>query len=137
MKHYFYFILAGKATFALTYKGVKYIYYVGTDPMNKSRWLVYYWYEVPEEKKWLNIGRIYLNNRKFYHSGPYEKTLKSMELFKWFWSRVLRDIKAPVVTVTHESKCGRCERKLTSKESIKNGLGATCLTKVKEVLDNG
>ena len=37
---------------------------------------------------------------------------------------------APNLEVWHEGRCGRCGRRLTVPESIKNGLGPICATKV-------
>jgi hypothetical protein len=57
----------------------------------------------------------------------------SAKAFDWFWRVVVaqrRSVDQWQIDVWHESRCGRCGRKLTVPESIESGFGPECLTKV-------
>jgi hypothetical protein len=53
-----------------------------------------------------------------------------VKAFTFFWKYVSQDRMPPQMEVHHEGRCGRCNRKLTVPESIENGLGPECATKM-------
>jgi hypothetical protein len=72
--------------------------------------------------------RIYTHGR---NSTVDEKEV-SVTTFKWVYSRFLNNQdKYPTVKVFHTGKCGRCNKKLTTPESIKSGIGPVCGGKVR------
>jgi hypothetical protein len=53
-----------------------------------------------------------------------------VKAFTFFWRFVSQDVMPPQMDVHHEGRCGRCNRKLTVPESIENGLGPECASKM-------
>lgn len=56
----------------------------------------------------------------------------SAKAFKWFWERLLETRQTHKdLDFFHAGKCCRCGRKLTVPESVINGYGPECATKIK------
>ncbi len=54
----------------------------------------------------------------------------SFRAFAYFWDRVVeRQCQPPDLEVYHEGRCGRCNRKLTTPESVARGIGPECWRK--------
>lgn len=49
--------------------------------------------------------------------------------FKWFYKNLNNSKKLEMLRVFHNGTCGRCGRKLTTPESVKNGFGPECVKK--------
>ena len=54
----------------------------------------------------------------------------SFRAFAWAWAKLARETMPEGLEVWHEGKCGRCGRKLTVPESIANGFGPECVTRI-------
>jgi hypothetical protein len=50
--------------------------------------------------------------------------------FGWVWEKLSRGEMHPELAVWHEGRCGACGRRLTTPESIANGLGPVCAGRV-------
>lgn len=46
--------------------------------------------------------------------------------FSWVWRHLSGGDMHPELAVYHEGRCGRCNRRLTTPESVARGLGETC-----------
>lgn len=44
----------------------------------------------------------------------------------WFWNCFQKNVLPNTFEFWHEGRCGRCGRRLTTPESIKNGIGPIC-----------
>lgn len=52
----------------------------------------------------------------------------SFKAFSWIWNH--RNALPQNIEIHHESKCGRCGRRLTVPESIESGFGPECINKI-------
>jgi hypothetical protein len=50
----------------------------------------------------------------------------SAKAFSWAWERVCAGQLPDQLSIWHEGRCGRCNRKLTVPESIESGIGPEC-----------
>lgn len=50
----------------------------------------------------------------------------SARAFAWAWPHIAAGSIPDALEVYHEGRCGRCNRKLTVPESIRNGIGPEC-----------
>ena len=79
-----------------------------------------------------NFGPVYGNIPEtappFVHgkSSTIPKTAPSAVAFAWAWARITRGEMPATCEVWHEGRCGKCGRKLTTPESIANGIGPVC-----------
>ena len=53
-----------------------------------------------------------------------------VKAFKFFCNSVKKDNIPPTLSVYHEGRCGKCNRKLTTPESIKSGFGPECIKRM-------
>ncbi len=66
--------------------------------------------------------------------GSFRQTAKSrfaadtpsVRGFVYFWNAIAADRMPNTMNVRHEGKCGRCNRKLTTPESLDRGIGPEC-----------
>lgn len=80
------------------------------------------------------IGRIarsvFWAGRKYAKPGDISPNAPSVRAFDWAWRALVKGAMPDALAVWHEGKCGRCGRKLTVPESVKNGFGPECIGKV-------
>lgn len=57
-------------------------------------------------------------------------TAPSSKAFDWSWRALVQGIMPNGLEIWHESRCGRCGRKLTVPSSVGAGFGPECITKV-------
>ena len=134
------FVLAGNATVTLVSMktGVRYTYKV-TRAKDKQTGEDRDFYFVgllngpDNENSYAYIGMIN-GFGQFVPANPMRTKVKpdapSMKGFKFFWGYISEDMIPPQMEVWHEGKCGRCGRKLTVPESLINGLGPECFSKM-------
>ncbi len=68
-------------------------------------------------------------NKKYVHSkkSVLEFTDTKVKVFYWFLTKFFHNQeKYPMVKVYHHGRCGACNKKLTTPESIKSGIGPVC-----------
>ena len=68
-------------------------------------------------------------NKKYVHSkkSTLEFTDTKVKVFYWFLTKFFHNQeKYPMVKVYHHGRCGACNKKLTTPESIKSGIGPVC-----------
>ena len=51
----------------------------------------------------------------------------SFKAFSWIWAHLVRNTLPRPVELYHESRCGRCGRRLTTPDSIETGFGPECI----------
>lgn len=80
------------------------------------------------------IGRIarsvFWAGRKYPKAGDISPHAPSVKAFAWAWRALAQGTMPDQLAVWHEGKCGRCGRKLTVPESVKNGFGPECVNKI-------
>ena len=134
------FVLAGKAIFTVENEktGNRFTYKVkqaeNKDDGPSKVWFVSVLNGPDNGSNYAYIGTIFGNN--FYvptldfrltKKSTVTKDAQSFKVFSWMLKHNL--ILPPFVKVHHEGRCGRCGRRLTVPESIKNGLGPECAGK--------
>lgn len=126
------FMLAGNATITLVSKktGVRFTYKVRLKDEGMPHFVSLL--SGPDnEGDFCFLGSIF-NGADYRHGKKARITsdAPSAKAFAWFASQVLSGKLPEQVEVWHEGRCGRCGRKLTVPESIENGIGPECATKV-------
>ena len=74
-----------------------------------------------------------INGKGEFHltrNSKFTEDAKSVKGFRFFWKYLSNDMYPPQMEVHHEGRCGRCNRKLTVPESIANGIGPECMSKM-------
>lgn len=79
------------------------------------------------ESDYTFLGTIF-EGKKFVHSRKSRigTDAPSAKAFAWAFPRIMSDADLQGMKIFHESKCGKCRRKLTDPESIETGLGPIC-----------
>lgn len=74
------------------------------------------------------IGHVF----KLTKASIYTESAPSIIMFRWFMTGLFADPERlfEQAELWHEGKCGRCGRKLTVPESIANGIGPDCMSKM-------
>jgi len=78
--------------------------------------------------KYVFIGTCF-SEKKYKHSknSDIEWNDQKVQVFNWMLSKFFNDQdKYPMVRVYHHGRCGACQKKLTTPESIKSGIGPVC-----------
>lgn len=79
------------------------------------------------ESAYTQIGTI-----EGYQRGPRfipvyrENQGQSLRVFAWAWPRIVAGTLPPEIEFHHAGRCGRCNRLLTTPESIASGIGPKC-----------
>jgi hypothetical protein len=79
----------------------------------------------PEQYSYLGCifgGKVYAHGRK----SKIGQEAPSAKAFMWAWKKLSAGTMPEVMSVYHEGRCGRCQRRLTDPESIRTGMGSTC-----------
>jgi hypothetical protein len=122
------FVFAGKAIFTIESQktGTRYTYKVVQCESKKSLYFVSLLTGQNNEHDYKYIGII--DNKVFKLTGKSKlaKTSKPVMAFAFFMAK-MNKLNKIGLNFFHEGKCGKCGRKLTTPESIKNGFGPTCL----------
>jgi hypothetical protein len=132
------FILAGNSTFTILKPstGGRFTYHVSIPkdktPETSNIWFVSVLTGSDNEHNYSYIGYIKIVNQRhtFIHGGSKAKAnleAASVVVFNGVFNTMLtHGMLSSKLEVWHEGKCGRCGRKLTVPESIKNGIGPEC-----------
>jgi Family of unknown function (DUF6011) len=80
------------------------------------------------------IGRIardiFWAGRKIPKPGDVSRDAPCVKAFDWTWRQLVRGSLPEQLEIWHEGQCGRCGRKLTVPESVAQGFGPECVTKI-------
>ena len=87
------------------------------------------------ETNYKYLGRItaeghFWIGRKNPRPGDLDRNAPSAKAFDWTWKNLNRGIFGDQLEIWHESKCGRCGRKLTVPASIASGFGPECINHI-------
>lgn len=130
------FLLAGSATVTLVSKrtGKRYTYKIKKVKNwmpDKPRWFVGALTGPDNEDDYTYLGSIHLRAAQYVFTPSAQHCgAPSTKAFEWAWPVLCGDSVHEQLEVWHEGRCGRCNRKLTVPESIKNGIGPECAGKV-------
>jgi Family of unknown function (DUF6011) len=131
------YVLAGKATITLKSlkTGTRYTYRVNQktkDDGTVTPHFVSVMYGPDNTSDFLYMGAIF-EGAKYRHTknSKLQENDVRERAFCYVWDRVLDGLLPENVEVWHSGACGRCGRKLTVPESIRNGIGPECATKGK------
>lgn len=137
------FMFAGKATLTLASAktGSRFTYKVTEaeqrNPNAKPMFFVSALVGSDNENSYAYLGIIKeyeSGNVNFSFAKPEKAKVKadspSAKAFAWAINQILQFHKPESLDVWHEGRCGRCNRKLTVPESIENGIGPECATRV-------
>jgi len=125
------FILAGNATFTLVSKktGVRYTYKM-VQREDNAPFFVSLLTGSDNESSYTYMGCIFTNQnvRQFRttRASKIGTTAPSYIAFNWFFSKMMSGEMPESVEVWHEGRCGHCNRKLTTPESVVSGIGPVC-----------
>jgi hypothetical protein len=74
------------------------------------------------------LGFIYEGSKVYVHGqrSRVNESTPSARAFPWVWGRLVQGRVPKTVEVYHEGRCGRCGRRLTTPESVTQGLGPEC-----------
>lgn len=130
------FVLAGKAIFTVQNEntGNRFTYKVSQAKQADNKRKVWFVSVLNGPDSYSYIGTIFGND--FNPTLNFRNTKKSTvkedaQCFKVFaWMLKNKSILPEFVKVHHAGYCGRCGRRLTVPESIKNGLGPECAKRV-------
>ena len=124
------FILAGKSTFTLrSVKTDKHFTYKITAPKKSTGvHFVKLMTGSDNESSFSFFGTIF--NKERYKHGTKSKITpdaQGVKAFTWFMRNLMDGTVNGQVELFHEGCCGRCGRKLTTPESVTNGIGPECI----------
>lgn len=129
------FITAGKAIFTLRSieSGNRFTYKVMTPPDVSKENAHVLWLMVltgcNNESDYTYAGCLRKNNDQWeYRAGKtkIKPTAPSLVAFTFVFGRLLKGAVMNKLEIWHEGKCCRCGRKLTTPESVANGIGPEC-----------
>jgi len=131
------FILAGNATFTIKSKvSGTYFTFKVKKPTKKTPYFVSLLNGPDNESNYQILGTIFVNDNKviYKHNDKKSRVGKdspSNKAFKWFFNSILnqKDI-TDRCEFYHEGTCARCGRKLTTPESVSEGIGPVCKKKL-------
>jgi hypothetical protein len=136
------FMLSGNATLTFKGKSTRYTYKVtkGDEPTDEQKargwsqaWFVALLTGSDNESDYTYMGIIRTDRRtgvlSFFTAGKTKYNMQSPNVVAFTWAfNIMLQGRMPIgLEVWHEGRCGRCGRKLTDDESIKNGFGPTCI----------
>ncbi len=131
------FIYGGNAIFTLVSSetAIRYTYRVN-EKVNSDKSVVHFvsLLNGPDNKNdytylgWIRNNQFGLTNKSF-ATGLTEHT-PSVRAFKWAFSNFASGVVPEKLEFWHEGRCARCSRPLTVPESLANGFGPECITKV-------
>jgi hypothetical protein len=128
------FVLAGKAIFTVENEktGNRFTFKVKQakdhDGTVKPVWFVSVLNGPDNGSNYAYIGTIFENHFRWTAKSTVSRECQSFKVFDWMMKSNL--LLPTFVKIHHEGRCGRCGRRLTVPESIKNGLGPECAGKV-------
>lgn len=130
------FILGGKATFTLkSLQSGHHITYKVQESDNKKGFFFISVLTGPDN--WSNysyLGTIHTHGTRLeYRYGTKSRigsNAASAKAAAWFFGNLNAGHLAPSCEFYHEDKCCRCGRKLTTPDSVTNGIGPECMKKV-------
>lgn len=122
------FIFAGKAIFTIQNEntGNRFTYRV-KQADNKPVWFVSLLNGSDNNSNYTYIGTVFNTDFRWTKKSNVTPDATSFKAFDWI-NRNAEKL-PDFVKVHHEGQCGRCGRRLTVPESIKNGLGPECAKK--------
>lgn len=126
------FALAGNATITLESENTKnhFTYKITKSDDSDNLFFVKLLCGSDNETDYTYVGCYYKDNNYFHPCKKWKDLPKSvwppsMRAISFFFDRI--DDIPPKLHVYHEGRCGRCGRKLTTPESIRNGFGPECI----------
>lgn len=132
------FALAGNATITIRSKesGNRFTYRIRAPRQSNGApiWFVGLLNGTDNENNYVYMGQIYANHHYVHgRKSRISSSAPGSKAFQWFWYilQVNHTEKLQQIEVWHEGRCGRCGRKLTVPESIKDGFGPECIQHVR------
>jgi hypothetical protein len=125
-------VFAGNATvtFENVSKGTHVTYKVSNVPDSEGKFFVSILSGNDNETNYSYVGLVNQGTGSFYPSKKLNPETKSVKAFDYIYTRILKTGQLSTdVRVYHSGQCCRCGRKLTTPESVKNGLGPECIKK--------
>ena len=131
------FVLAGKAIFTVQNEntGNRFTYKVKQAEADKKVWFVSVLNGPDNGSNYAYIGTIFGNDFhvptldfRLTKKSTVKADAQSFRVFAWMLKN--KSVLPEFVKLHHEGFCGRCGRRLTVPESIKNGLGPECAKRV-------
>lgn len=129
------FALAGKATITLRSQktGTRFTYKISVSDDGLCHF-VGLLVGADNESNYQYLGRIsrgvFWLGRKVPRAGDISKDAPSARAFDWAWRALAKGTLPQQLEIWHEGACGRCGRKLTVPESVAQGFGPECMTKI-------
>lgn len=121
------YILGGKAKITLvsTKSGCRFTFRIRAKEVEENRTL--YFVSVltgPENTSDFSFLGTIFNGERYAHGSRSKiaPDAPSAKAFSWLWSHLASED----VEVWHSGRCGRCNRELTTPESIERGIGPVC-----------
>jgi hypothetical protein len=137
------YLCAGRATITLVSKktGTRFTYRVNTptdrqtgQPATDGTLMISVLDGPDNETDYVWLGRVarevFYVGRKVPKPGEISKDAPCAQAFAWAWRKLLQGTMPEALEIWHEGRCGRCGRKLTVPQSIAQGFGPECVTKV-------
>ena len=125
------FMLAGKAHVTLQSRktGTRFTYRIKATPPwhNGKRQPLHFVAVLTGPDRYEYLGCVY--DRRAYSHGRksrIDREAPSAIAFTWVWSKLTAGEMHPELGVWHEGRCGACNRRLTTPESLASGLGPIC-----------
>jgi Family of unknown function (DUF6011) len=129
------FMLAGKSTVTLVSQktGARFTYRISATP-DGAAYFVGLLSGPDNNADYKYLGRIsrgiFWPGRKVPKPGDISRDAPSARAFDWAWRALARGTMPEQLEIWHEGRCGRCGRKLTVPESIAQGFGPECVTRI-------
>lgn len=125
------FILAGNAYFTVVnvITNNKLTFHI-VRPKEKGPWFVW---ATNKKGKYGFLGTIFQRTTGLeydwgWRNGKFTKDSVANKSFKYLWKKMLSNSLSAKIVFYHNSRCGRCGRRLTDPKSIKRGFGPCCFS---------
>lgn len=134
------FVKAGNATFTLLSKrsGVRYTYKVVKTDNNENAYFCSLMTGSDNESSFSYIGMLYNNDGILsFRVGKKSRVNAddaSVKGFEWFINNMHKPELSSYMHFFHSGRCGHCNRKLTTPESVLTGFGAICMRRNEEAI---
>lgn len=127
------FVTAGKATITLSSKatGARFTYKIKKVPDAEDKFFVSLLTGPENEGDYRYLGLMQGAKLRRTAKSCASDSAPSFLAAQYFCDKVLGDhVMPPSLEVRHEGRCGKCNRKLTTPESIDRGIGPECWSRM-------
>lgn len=127
------FLLAGNATFTVSNpEGIHYTFKVEKPKNqmypNNPTFFIKALTGADNENSYTYLGMVVETGVKLTKASKYHADSTIYRVAHWAVKHIINGVDVPSgYRIDHAGTCGRCGRKLTTPESIKNGLGPVCM----------